>query len=125
MAISNQLSQTIMDMFSNPAVAQEHVAAMNAASNMAQAPRIAVASTPLSPQQDYRVLLNATSGSNAVALPAGVNGQTFAIAYHPSNSSTWTMTPNGADVLAAPVTTAMSTKAPVVVQHLNGTWFAV
>src|ERR1035437_3742759 len=119
MAISNQLAQTIMDMYSNPVAGQEHVAALNTASNISQAPRIADASTTLSPQSDYRVLLNATSGSNAVSLPAGVNGQTFAVAYHPSNSSTWTMTPNGSDVLAAPVTTAMSGKNAVTIQHLN------
>jgi hypothetical protein len=125
MAISQLLAQTIQDMFANPTIAQEHVATLNASSNLVQAPRIAVASTPLSPTSDYRVLLNATSGSNAVSLPSGVNGQTFAVAYHPANTSTWTMTPAGSDVLAAPVTTAMSTKAPVNVQYLNGTWFGV
>ena len=80
MAISNQLTQTLMDQFANPTVAQEHIATLNAASNLVQAPRIATASTPLSPQNDYRVLLNATSGSPVVSLPAGVNGQTFAVA---------------------------------------------
>ena len=125
MAISNLLAQTISDMFANPAIGQEHVAAINASSNLSQAPRIALASTSMSPQRDYRVLLNATSGSNVVSLPAGVNGQTFAIAYHPSNSSTWTMSPSGSDVLASAVSSAMSSKNNVVIQHLNGTWFAV
>jgi len=125
MAISNQLSQTIMDSYAIPSIAQEHAAALNVASNLSQAPRIATASTSMSPQQDYRVLLNSTSGSPVVSLPAGVNGQTFAIAYHPSNTQTWSMSPNGSDVLSAPVTSAMSSKTNVVVQHLNGTWYAV
>ena len=125
MALSPALQQAIGDMYMNPSVSAEHVALANAASNLAQAPRIALASTALSAQSDYRVLLNATSGSNVVNLPAGVNGQSFAIAYHPSNSSTWTMAPNGADTVAASVTSAMSAKTPVNIQHLNGVWYQV
>jgi hypothetical protein len=125
MAISSTLAQTIMNVFQNQAIAQEQVAALNTSSNQAQAVRAATASTALSPQTDYRVLLNSTSGSPVVTLPAGTNGQTFAVAYHPSNTQTWTMAPNGSDVLAAPVTSAMSGKTNVVIQHLNGTWFAV
>ena len=112
-------------MFANPTIAQEHIAALNTSSNLSQAPRIAVASTPLSPQSDYRVLLNATTGSPVVSLPAGVNGQTFAVNYHPSNLQTWSMAPNGSDVLASQVASAMSGKTAVNVQYLNGTWFAV
>ena len=125
MAISSILAQTINDMYANPAMAAEHIAALNASSNQAQAPRVALASTALSPQSDYRVLLNSTSGSPVVSLPAGVNGQTFAVAYHPSNSQTWSMAPNGSDTLAASVSSAMSGKNPINIQHLNGVWYAV
>lgn len=125
MALSPELQRAISDMFMNPAVAAEHVAAMNAASVISQAPRVAIASTSLSPQNDYRVLLNSPSGTPVVSLPPGVNGQTFAVAYHPSNASTWTMAPNGSDVLAGPVSTAMAASAPQSIQYSNGTWIKV
>jgi len=125
MAISKELNQAISDTYQNQSIGQELVGAINASSNMVQAPRVATISTSLSPQSDYRVLLNSTSGSPVVTLPAGVNGQTFAIAYHPSNSQTWTMTPNGSDTLSSAVTSAMSGKTNVNIQHLNGVWYAV
>lgn len=125
MGLSPAMQQVINDMYMNPAVAAEHIAILNTASNLAQAPRIALASTSLSPQSDYRVLLNSPSGSPVVSLPAGINGQSFAVAFHPSNVSTWTMAPNGSDVLGAGVALAMSSSNPVNVQYLNGSWFKV
>lgn len=125
MAISNGLSNHISNTYADATVASEMQTAINNASNQASAARIATASTALSPQNDYRVLMNATSGSNAVSLPAAVNGQTFALAYHPSNTSTWTLAPNGSDTLASNVTSNMSAKTPMNVQAINGVWYAV
>jgi hypothetical protein len=125
MAISQGLSAHISNLFSDAGVATEMQNAVANASNIAGAARIATGSTSLSPANDYRVLMNATSGSNAVSLPAGVNGQTFALAYHPSNTSTWTLTPNGSDTLASNVSSKMSASTPQNVQYLNGQWYSV
>jgi hypothetical protein len=111
----------------NPVIGAEQVAAQNMASNIAQAPRVALASTTLSPQSDYRVVLNAPSGlSPVVSLPAGVNGQTFAVSAHPSNNSPWTIAATGGNTLgtgvAAAMAATMASGAPFSVQHSNGVW---
>jgi hypothetical protein len=125
MAISNNLAAHIAATYANGEIVSEMQSALASGANVMAAPRIAIASGAINPASDYRMLLNSASGSPVLSLPAGVNGQTFALAYHPSNTQTWSLAPNGSDVLASNVSSAMSSKTPVNVQHLNGTWFAV
>ena len=128
MAISNGLSTHINNTYADAGVASEMQTALNNASNQASAARIATASTTLQPNTDYRVLLNATTGTPTVTLPtAPVQGQTFAIANHPSNTVAWTLTPGTGDTVdahaASKMVNAASTPGAVQnLQYVGTTW---
>src|SRR5665213_2976579 len=110
MAISSNLAARINNMYANPSTVQEQIDVANAASNLISAPRLVSVSGPIRPNADYRVLLNATSGTPALSLPAGIDGMTFAVAHHPSNSVAWSLSPSGSDTISATLASAMAAK---------------
>ena len=123
MPISNALQNVLNDTYMNPAVAAEHVQALNGATPA----RLVTAAGQINGQTDNRLLLNASAGATALALPAGVDGMTFRISKAAADAATWSLTPNGSNVIDGSVTTALALGAghPFSVHHLGGTWYAM
>jgi|ERR1035437_9429758 hypothetical protein len=121
MAISQDLQNHWNNFFANSSLATEQIQAL---SGVSAVPRIATAAGPIT-ASDFRVLMNATAGTPALTLPVGVNGATFALVHHPSNTVAWHLTPSGTNTVDAAVSTALAAKNNVTIQHMNGAWIAV
>ena len=123
MPISSDLSSLISDMYMNPAVAAEHIQVLNGQS----VARVVTAAGNILGATDSRLILNAASGAKALALPAGVNGMTFRISKAAADAATWSLTPNGSDVVDANVTAALAVapgaSSAFSMHHVNGRWY--
>lgn len=74
---------------------------------------------------DYKILCNASAGAFDLNLPAGVDGQTFVLSQASVNAGTFTIQPNGGDVIDANVQSIFNTNQPVPITFVAGVWYAI
>lgn len=88
--------------------------------------RVITGDVTLSAVTDNKVVADQPGGGTfTITLPPGSNGLSFGLVRAATDTATWTIVPDGADLLDSNIQTIFDTAAPTPITFISGTWYAV